>query len=121
MVRAAPELPQLGLRGPAVHAVQRHYGIRTDRYKLIHFYNIDEWELYDLKRDPDELTNIYHDSQSQQVVSELKTELAKLREQYQVPEDTESVPGPGLTDWPKGQKPGEKKPAGDSPAKRRAG
>ena len=38
---------------PAVHSVKRHYGIRTERYKLIHFYNdIDEWELYDLKTDP---------------------------------------------------------------------
>ena len=38
---------------PAVHSVQRHYGVRTERYKLIYFYNdIDEWELYDLEEGP---------------------------------------------------------------------
>jgi len=37
---------------PAVHMVKRHYGIATERYKLIHFYyDIDEWEMYDLKTD----------------------------------------------------------------------
>ena len=47
---------------PSVHMVKRHYGIRTDRYKLIHFYyDIDEWELFDLKNDPNEMNNIYDD------------------------------------------------------------
>lgn len=96
---------------PAVHAAQRHYGIRTDRYKLINFYNIDEWELYDLERDPNELTSIYEDSQSQEVVATLKTELEQLREKYQVPEDTEPVPGPGHTRWPEGMRPGNEKSA----------
>jgi arylsulfatase A-like enzyme len=45
---------------PGIHAVKRHYGVRTARYKLIHFYHdIDEWELYDLATDPDELNNVY--------------------------------------------------------------
>ena len=36
---------------PGFHMVKRHYGVRTDRYKLIHFYyDIDEWELYDLEK-----------------------------------------------------------------------
>ena len=40
----------------------RHYGITTDKYKLIHFYyDIDEWELYDLEKDPQEMKNIYGD------------------------------------------------------------
>ena len=35
---------------PAEHSVKRHYGIRTQDFKLIHFYNdIDEWEMYDMK------------------------------------------------------------------------
>ena len=41
---------------PAEHSVKRHYGVRDDRYKLIHFYNdIDVWELYDLQEDPHEM------------------------------------------------------------------
>jgi arylsulfatase A-like enzyme len=45
---------------PAEHSVKRHYGIRTARYKLIHFYNdIDQWEMYDLKADPHEMHNLY--------------------------------------------------------------
>ena len=44
---------------PAEHMVKRHYGVRTDRYKLIHFYNdIDDWELYDLKNDPNEMHDL---------------------------------------------------------------
>ncbi len=47
---------------PSWHSVKRHYGIRTERYKLIHFYNdVDEWELYDLKTDPQELHSVYDD------------------------------------------------------------
>ena len=47
---------------PAEHSVKRHYGIRTDRFKLIHFYNdIDEWEMYDMVNDPREMHNIYDD------------------------------------------------------------
>ena len=68
---------------PAVHSVKRHYGVRTQRYKLIHFYNdIDEWELYDLKNDPEELHNIYNDPQHADVIKELKAELTRLRTQY---------------------------------------
>src|SRR5947209_7148561 len=44
---------------PGDHQVQQHYGVRTDRYKLIYFHRIDQWELYDLKKDPHELNNIY--------------------------------------------------------------
>ena len=68
---------------PGAHAVKRHYGIRTKRYKLIHFYyDIDAWELYDLKKDPNELNNLYGDSAYDGVVKKLRVELARLREQY---------------------------------------
>ncbi len=47
---------------PGSHMVKRHYGISTERYKLIHYYyDIDEWELYDIKADPDEMKNVYND------------------------------------------------------------
>lgn len=71
---------------PGPHSVKRHYGVRTDRYKLIHFYNENEWELYDLKEDPKEMRNIYSANGSEQIVAHLKMELGKLRAHYQVPE-----------------------------------
>jgi arylsulfatase A-like enzyme len=67
---------------PAIHRVAAHYGVRTDHYKLIHFYQDDEWELYDLVEDPEELQNIYADSAYRDVVANLKKRLQALREQY---------------------------------------
>ena len=68
---------------PAVHSVKRHYGVRTKRYKLIHFYyDIDEWELYDLEKDPNELNNVYGNPAYADVVRELKAELKQLRDKY---------------------------------------
>ena len=68
---------------PAVHSVKRHYGVRTKRYKLIHFYHdIDEWELYDLQKDPKEMKNVLNDPAYTGIVKELKAELEQLREKY---------------------------------------
>ena len=68
---------------PAVHSVKRHYGVRTDRYKLIHFYNdIDEWELYDLKKDPREMKNVIDVPAYADTVKKLKVELKRLRKKY---------------------------------------
>ena len=66
----------------AEHRVQPHYGVRTERYKLIHFYGIDEWELYDLEKDPHELHSLYGDPDYAQVVSEMKANLDRLRAKY---------------------------------------
>ena len=72
---------------PALHSVKRHYGVRTKRYKLIHFYyDIDEWELYDLHKDPDELNNVIDDPTYANVLKQLKDELARLRNKFK---DTE--------------------------------
>ena len=73
---------------PGAHSVRRHYGVRTDRYKLIHFYMLDGWELYDLKKDPNELNSLYGKKGYEKITSELKDELKRLRELYKVPEDT---------------------------------
>ena len=71
---------------PAEHMVKRHYGIRTDRYKLIHFYNdIDVWELYDLETDPTEMNNLYGQELYNELIDSLKQELLNLQEQYDDP------------------------------------
>ncbi len=68
---------------PGIHAVKRHYGVRTDRYKLIHFYHdIDEWELYDLENDPDELTNQIDNPDYDEIEAQLRGKLKELQEQY---------------------------------------
>jgi arylsulfatase A-like enzyme len=68
---------------PGAHSVKRHYGVRTRRHKLIHFYHdIDAWELFDLQKDPHELNNVYDAPAYADVVKELKAELARLQKQY---------------------------------------
>ena len=71
---------------PAEHAVKRHYGIRTERYKLIHFYrDIDEWELYDLENDPMEMNNLYGKPGTEQITQDLMKQLDDLQVQYDDP------------------------------------
>ncbi len=65
------------------HFVRKHYGIRTERYKLIHFYGEkDIWEFYDLYEDPLELVNNYDNKKYASVITELNSELIKLQEKY---------------------------------------
>ena len=67
---------------PIWHKVQPHYGVKTDRYKLMHFYySMDEWELYDLKTDPNEMRNIYSEAPAE-LIESLKKELEALRKEY---------------------------------------
>ena len=65
------------------HQVPRHNGIRTDRYKLIQFYEFGEWEFYDLQEDPDELRNLYNDEKYAAQISKMKNRLEGLREKYE--------------------------------------
>lgn len=75
--------------------VAAHFGVRTDRYKLIYYYGLPldaagavdeptppEWELFDLQNDPHEMKNVYHEPSYSEVVAQLKTELRRLRKQY---------------------------------------
>jgi arylsulfatase A-like enzyme len=66
---------------PGDHNVAAHYGVRTDRYKLIYFDKLNQWELYDLKKDPIEMHNLYDDPASAALVKELKAELYRLKKQ----------------------------------------
>jgi arylsulfatase A-like enzyme len=77
---------------PGFHGVARHYGVRTDRYKLVYYYRNDEWELFDLLEDPDDQINLYGKADYKEVQVDLKVRLAALRERYQVPEEDPSVP-----------------------------
>lgn len=67
---------------PAVHSVKKHEGVANKRYKLMHFYEINEWELYDLEKDPNEMQNQYNNQSYAAVVKEMKNELVKLKKQY---------------------------------------
>ena len=65
------------------HNVRRHFGVRTDRYKLINYYNERSWELFDLQEDPEELHNVYDDPNYADVVEDMTEELDRLRNYYQ--------------------------------------
>ena len=74
---------------PFWHHVQPHYGIRTQKYTLAHFYyNIDVWELYDLEKDPTQVNNIYKDPNYAEVTTELKLKLKNLMIKF---EDNKSL------------------------------
>jgi arylsulfatase A-like enzyme len=64
------------------HNVKRHCGVRTEQYKLIHFYQDDIWELFDLEKDPNEVNNIYTNPEYSNIVVDLKKELKRLQQMY---------------------------------------
>jgi arylsulfatase A-like enzyme len=70
-----------------IHNVQPHYGVVTDRYKLVHFnLSPDYWELFDLKEDPQELKSVFGQPEYATTQTELTKELARLRAELLVPE-----------------------------------
>jgi arylsulfatase A-like enzyme len=79
----------------SAHDNPAHYGIRTDRYKLIFFYGLPldakgaeklktqaYWEFYDLKKDPNEMNNLYNDPKFAKKINDLKKELLMLKKKY---------------------------------------
>ncbi len=88
---------------PSVHMVARHYGIRTDRYKLIRFYQFDEWEFYDLEKDPDERENQYGNPEYTSIIDEMKSDLKQLRKRYQDDTDVSVQP----VEWQQKFRPGK--------------
>jgi arylsulfatase A-like enzyme len=66
---------------PGAHRVQPHYGIRTDRYKLIYYKKINQWELFDLASDPHELKNLYADPAYAKQVRELTDQMYRLKKE----------------------------------------
>ena len=76
---------------PGFHGVARHYGVRTQRYKLVYYYQNDEWELFDLVTDPADQVNLYGKPGYAKITKDLKQRLQNLRVQYQVPETDPEV------------------------------
>ncbi|MDF3076999.1 MAG: sulfatase [Sphingobacteriaceae bacterium] len=74
---------------PAEHNVPKHEGVATKEYKLISFYELGEWELYDLRKDPHEMHNEYANPAYLSVVKNMKLELDKLKRQYKAEHSTD--------------------------------
>jgi arylsulfatase A-like enzyme len=76
---------------PGEHTVKRHYGIATKEYKLIHFYyDIDEWELYDEKKDPQEIHNVFYEPEYAEVRKEMMQKLKEVRKKYKDSEELDN-------------------------------
>lgn len=83
---------------PAEHSVRRHYGVRTQRYSLMHFYNdLDEWELFDLKADPEQMHNIFGQPGTARVTKKLRRELERLQRRYDDPIILENQKSPSMS------------------------
>jgi arylsulfatase A-like enzyme len=70
---------------PKPHHVPPHFGVRTEQYKLIYYYTLNEWELFDLKKDPEEMKSVYEDDAYASIVKKLKLQLAQLQKEYKDP------------------------------------
>ena len=77
---------------PEEQMVPKHYGIRTSSHKLIHYYQFNEWELFDLDKDPHENINLHENEGYQKRVTELNSELNELRIHYQDKSDISVMP-----------------------------
>jgi arylsulfatase A-like enzyme len=73
---------------PVPHHVRPHYGVVTDRYKLVRFYgpDTDYWELFDRQQDPLEMRSVFGQSDYAEAQKELTAELSRLRTELKVPD-----------------------------------
>ncbi|HKL32519.1 MAG TPA: sulfatase/phosphatase domain-containing protein, partial [Tangfeifania sp.] len=67
---------------PSWHMVTRHFGVKNDRFKLIYYYLNDEWELFDLKEDSQEMYNLYNRPGYESIIEDMETKLKELAVQY---------------------------------------
>lgn len=79
---------------PSPHRARPHVGVRTADHKLLYFYTINEWELFDMKKDPMELKSVYADPAYADVVKTMKAELDRLRAEYKDTAELKYNPNP---------------------------
>jgi len=97
---------------PGDHNTRAHYGVRTETHKLIYYWKKDQWELFDLVRDPNELRNVYNDPAQKERVAQLKTELYRLKKELKDEDQfADRQPPAGVDGQPAG---------GNQPGKRKA-
>jgi arylsulfatase A-like enzyme len=77
---------------PGNQMVAKHYGIRTSQHKLIHFYQFDEWEFYDLQKDPSESENAYASEAYRPQIEKMKELLLQDRKKYLDQSDISIMP-----------------------------
>ena len=78
---------------PGPHNVAKHCGVRTAHHKLIHYYRLNEWEFFDLEKDPHEMNSVYGDPEYAKLVADHKKELASLQKRLDETEPHRPVPG----------------------------
>ena len=88
------------------HGVPRQHGVRTDRYKLIHYPTTGERELFDLREDPHELQSVHDNPAYANVLDRMERRLTELRTRFAVPE---GQPGPEMENEP-GSGPARERP-----------
>jgi arylsulfatase A-like enzyme len=88
---------------PGHHNTRAHYGVRTTTHKLIYFWKKDQWELFDLRADPSELHNLYGMPGHEQVTTELKAELARLKKALRDEDQFADSQPPDGVDGPPGK------------------
>jgi arylsulfatase A-like enzyme len=76
---------------PGAHSVRRHYGVRAKDHTLVYYYGIDEWELFDNRKDPNQLTSVYNNPEYAEVVKKLQQEIDQLRVELKVPVDERPI------------------------------